>query len=1320
MQNKADCPYFGVDFSSLDNIVDQELLFSQIDFMWCRAYGRDHTGSGDSQTVEFVTAARAHGIPVGCYYFGFPIVDAAAGISTDAEIIANAEVQAQQFIDKLYSVFGQGQVGDLIPILDLEQYKDIQTQYGHTATNTPNYPQAVMSAAQITTWTLAFKNYFNSVTGWRLGLYTGEYWIKAPNPTEGAGLSTAQLQSLSPVDDPMPLWVARYDEYQTPNDTVPNFGNWTEFIAWQYTGTGNAAAYGIANDPPDDANNYLDLNRASSLEPMYAQMVSGETLPPAKYIRDQAMLFTSIEYETSLQVPNNYGKSAGNFDEMGLSHGCIQFPLGWGTLQGIWKDLYTDYFNMVKSKFTVLADFTTWEDWLWNKTIAEQIAFADTEFTDWKLDEFGQRIPASGHNVKEPWKTYFMNLGITPESQARQQLECDRIYHPNALKWFKDFGLWTRRGYCLCWEISVQSGSINPLDTNGNPIDVMGRIFTRFSQLDTTGLSPEEIEIEKMKLIIDERSKEVSATWRPSWIERKSSAALGRTYVSSYVKWVDPDDYDMTLTPAFAGFTKTDLHVATSGETFTTLAEEYNTTAAELEALNPQVSPLNIYTGLSINVPYQETAVVSPGKIHLGSLSVNKIYLGSAEVTNVYLGSTEIYSPAPTLPVTTISPAEVIQNDIPITITLTCDDPTATIYYKIGTQAEKVYTDPFTANQSSATVNNTQIPITYWAVSANGTEEQKTITYDTTGAVPSKPVLTVTAEEGQVILSWTGATNTTSYTVFRSTTSGDTGTILAGTQYMTARTWTDTTVTGGTTYYYTVQAGNFYRATNSDQKAATPTAPVVEVSGYRYARQWMKGGIILPSTVTNLNSMIEFQIISASAGNVLLGKPNLEGYPAKLAGTSNPASNITDGVTADMWSYAVWSDSTDGLAHVITYDMGALYTDITEAKTWHNYASAGRFYNFKIEVCATNSPNDADWTTIIDAMDNSTAQIYEESSAGFTFPMPVSYGTPEKPLLELTNLTNAVRLDWQPTAETTSFKLYRTSNPDNLGPMLEEVTPETTTYTDTTALGGNTYYYTVKAVNPSYAKNSDKRTGAPYSILVYESKNVDFEGKANWTVYDATQVTADFGNADTVQGGDRLKIDTSGRLRFDLPAGVVGSANAGGIIKAKIAGKNEYTFEYEIRFDSGFPWSKGGKVPGFSGGKGYTGGDGNLARTLGDGFSVRMMWREDGRIIPYVYHAGMKEGEDYGDTFGLTLGNFTNTTAHTVKYYAKLNTGSDANGILRIYLDGAEVMNKTNLLYRTNECKIDTAHLALFPGGSTADWNMTAQGYVRLSNFSWI
>jgi hypothetical protein len=319
---------------------------------------------------------------------------------------------------------------------------------------------------------------------------------------------------------------------------------------------------------------------------------------------------------------------------------------------------------------------------------------------------------------------------------------------------------------------------------------------------------------------------------------------------------------------------------------------------------------------------------------------------------------------------------------------------------------------------------------------------------------------------------------------------------------------------------------------------------------------------------------------------------------------------------------------------------------------------------------------------------------------------------PNDLILNVTSLTNAVQLDWE-VGTATSWTIWRSEISGKLGEKLVSDLI-TNTYVDSTALGGTTYYYTLQVEDTSQKTISDQVEATPYSITVYGSKRVEFAGYAGWTVYTTTEATADFGNEFTVQGGDRLKIDTSERLRFELPIGMVGSSDTGGIIKAKIAGKTDYTIEYGIRFDSGFPWSKGGKVPGFSGGAGYTGG---APAWDGDGFSVRLMWREGGRIIPYVYH--YNQPDEFGDTFGETLGYFTDTQEHIIKYYAVLNTGSNADGILKIYLDGVQVFDKRDLVYRTDESLIDTAHIAIFAGGSGADWNMTATGNIRLGYFDW-
>jgi hypothetical protein len=320
--------------------------------------------------------------------------------------------------------------------------------------------------------------------------------------------------------------------------------------------------------------------------------------------------------------------------------------------------------------------------------------------------------------------------------------------------------------------------------------------------------------------------------------------------------------------------------------------------------------------------------------------------------------------------------------------------------------------------------------------------------------------------------------------------------------------------------------------------------------------------------------------------------------------------------------------------------------------------------------------------------------------------------TPIKPILSVTNLTNAVQLNWESEIGT-SWAIYRSEISGALGEKLAS-SIITNTYLDSTAIGGTNYYYTLQEEDVSKKTISDQVKATPYTILVYDNKLIDFIGYAGWTVYDTVVATNDFGNVSTLVGGDRLKIDTTERLRFELPIGMLGSANTGGIIKANIAGKDDYTFEYEIRFDSGFPWSKGGKIPGISGGAGYTGG---APAWDGDGFSVRIMWREDGRLIPYVYH--FNQPDEFGDTFGATLGYLTDTKAYKIKYYVVLNTGSNPDGILKIYLDNILVFEKRDIVFRTDNSKIDTAHIAIFAGGSTPDWNMTGTGFIRLSYLQW-
>ncbi len=91
-------------------------------------------------------------------------------------------------------------------------------------------------------------------------------------------------------------------------------------------------------------------------------------------------------------------------------------------------------------------------------------------------------------------------------------------------------------------------------------------------------------------------------------------------------------------------------------------------------------------------------------------------------------------------------------------------------------------------------------------------------------AAPSTPSgLMATAGNAQVSLAWTASATATSYNVKRSTTTGGPYTKIFA---PTATTFTDTSLTNGTTYFYVVSAVNSAgESANSSEASAKPTAP---------------------------------------------------------------------------------------------------------------------------------------------------------------------------------------------------------------------------------------------------------------------------------------------------------------------------------------------------------------------------------------------------------------------------------------------------------------------------------------------------------------
>lgn len=181
-------------------------------------------------------------------------------------------------------------------------------------------------------------------------------------------------------------------------------------------------------------------------------------------------------------------------------------------------------------------------------------------------------------------------------------------------------------------------------------------------------------------------------------------------------------------------------------------------------------------------------------------------------------------------------------------------------------------------------------------------------------------------------------------------------------------------------------------------------------------------------------------------------------------------------------------------------------------------------------------------------------------------------------------------------------------------------------------------------------------------------------------------------------------------LRITCAAGRIGPAEGGAGWRWPVERADSLTLTYTLRFDPDFEFVKGGKLPGLAGGpESVTGG----RRATGtNGFSVRLMWRRDGRAEAYVYH--VRQPDAYGeslpfpDEFRFPRGEPVQVRLHVV-----MNAPGRRDGQVRVWIrrQGAAeqlVVERRDMEWRTvDSFATDSVLFAVFHGGNDAAWAPT-------------
>jgi hypothetical protein len=198
-------------------------------------------------------------------------------------------------------------------------------------------------------------------------------------------------------------------------------------------------------------------------------------------------------------------------------------------------------------------------------------------------------------------------------------------------------------------------------------------------------------------------------------------------------------------------------------------------------------------------------------------------------------------------------------------------------------------------------------------------------------------------------------------------------------------------------------------------------------------------------------------------------------------------------------------------------------------------------------------------------------------------------------------------------------------------------------------------------------------------------------------------------------------------LRVSYPKGGVGPGETGTqfpLVFNQMTGLHESHFNeiylrYYLKFEEGFDFRLGGKLPGLMGGGNSWSRSGGDQPDGTNGWTMRFMWRRNGQIVVYAYLPPSENGKWGGVQWGQDINcGFTAVPGkwHCIEQYINVGTPGADDGQLKVWIDGVQRLDIDDMRFWDIENDyglIGGVYFSTFHGGNTSDWAPRVDSYAQ-------